>query len=237
MNIFNRVVVILILIFFVVVSFISIVNEFTKSFKWSDIAAEVFSPGSDIPWYISTLVLLLVIAVCVILLLLEFYRRKARIAKIYNVGAGKAMITVETISQQIRDSVLQINGLKNLKVDITPKSGGVIINMLVELNQNLNIPEKMNEIIKAAKDISATRLNIKVIDTKLTVTNLIPEEASSARPAGIAQMQKDEKNVREEQNPTTGSEDQNKKIEVTGQAIYTENGGETVSDSEGKNNS
>ncbi|MBM3709773.1 MAG: hypothetical protein FJW61_05065 [Actinobacteria bacterium] len=123
--------------------------------------------------------MILVLVVCVLLLLLEFYRRKVKIAKIYNVESGKAMITIETISQQIKESVLQLDGLKNLRVNVVPKSGGVIINMLVELGQGLNIPEKMTEIIKTARELAVNKLNIKVVDTNLTVTNLIPEEGAA----------------------------------------------------------
>ncbi len=187
MNIFNRVVVILLLIFFIIVSIVSIVNEFTGSFAWSGIAASVFNPVTDLPWYVSTLLLLLVIAVCVALLLLEFHRKKRKLVKINKVGAGTAMITVETIAQQVKDAVLGIGGIKNLKTEITTKSGGIVISMLVEVIQNINIPEKMTEIINAAKQVCTEKLNIKVIDTRLTITNLISDGSeriqSSPRPA------------------------------------------------------
>ena len=185
MNIFNRIVMVLLLIFFIVVSIIGIVNVFTGSFTWSGIAASVFDPATNLPNYVSALLLLLVIAVCIALLLLEFHRKKRKIVKINKVGAGSAMITVETIAQQVKESVLGIGGIKNLKTEITPKSGGIIINMLVEVMQNINIPEKMTEIINAAKQVCTEKLNIKVIDTRLTITNLISEgsETGYARPA------------------------------------------------------
>ncbi len=44
MNIFNRVVIVVMLVFFIVVSFISMANEFTGFFKWSDLASKVFNP-------------------------------------------------------------------------------------------------------------------------------------------------------------------------------------------------
>jgi len=204
LNIFNRIVVVLLLIFFIVASIISIVNVFTGSFTWASIAASVFDPASNLPDYISVLLLLLVIAVCIALLLLEFHRKKRKIVKINKVGAGIAMITVETIAQQVKESVLGIGGIKNLKTEIIPKSGGVIISMLVEVMQNINIPEKMTEIINAAKQVCAEKLNISVIDTRLTITNLISDgnETKHVRPmppqpvkeAGGAQAQ-NEKHV------------------------------------------
>ena len=181
MNIFNKVVIVVLLVFFIAVSFISMANEFTNFFKWSNLALKVFNPEVNINRYISTLALLMVIVICVLLLMLEFYKRKSKIVKVYNVQSGIAMITIDAIAQQVKESVLAVAGLKNLKVDILQKSGGVVIEMAVELGQNLNIPEKMSEIIKAARDISVNKLNIKVIDTKLTILNLISEDKTSGR--------------------------------------------------------
>jgi hypothetical protein len=173
MNIFNKIVVVIILLFFIFISFLSIINEFIGFFSWSGIANKVFNAKININPYISTLALLMVIVICVFLLLLEFYRRKTKIAKIYNVESGKAMITLSTISQQIKDSVMKVKGLQNVKINIISRQSGIIINMMVELSQNLNIPEKMTEIINVARDVSLNKLNIKVIDTNLTITNLV----------------------------------------------------------------
>ena len=53
--------------------------------------------------------------------------------------------------------------------------------MMVELSQNLNIPEKMTEIINVARDVSLNKLNIKVIDTNLTITNLVIDESKEEK--------------------------------------------------------
>jgi len=181
MNIFNKIIVVIILLFFIFISFLSIINEFIGFFSWSGIANKVFNAKTNINPYISTLALLMVIVACVFLLLLEFYRRKTKIAKIYNVESGKAMITLSTISQQIKDSVMKVEGLQNVKINIISRQSGIIINMMVELSQNLNIPEKMTEIINVARDVSLNKLNIKVIDTNLTITNLVIDDSKEEK--------------------------------------------------------
>lgn len=184
MNIFNKIILVIILLFFIFISFVSIVNEFVGFFKWSDIANKVFNPKGDISAFISTLALLMVIVICVFLLLLEFYRRKVKIAKVYNVESGRAMITLATITQQVKDAIMKIEGLKSVKVAIISKANGIIINMMAELGQSVNIPEKMTEIINAAKDVSINKLYIKVIDTSLTIVSLVPEEGAEPK-AGV----------------------------------------------------
>ncbi|MCL4417434.1 MAG: alkaline shock response membrane anchor protein AmaP [Actinobacteria bacterium] len=181
MNIFNKIIVVIILLFFIFISFLSIINEFIGFFSWTDIANKVFNPKTNINPYVSILALLMVIVICVFLLLLEFHRRRTKIAKIYNVESGKAMITLSTISQQIKDSVMKVKGLQNVRINILPKQSGIIINLMVELSQNLNIPEKMTEIINVARDVSLNKLNIKVIDTNLTITNLVIEDSKEEK--------------------------------------------------------
>jgi hypothetical protein len=181
MNIFNKIIVVIILLFFIFISFLSIINEFIGFFSWADIANKVFNAKTNINPYISTLALLMAIVICVFLLLLEFYRRKTKIAKIYNVESGKAMITLSTISQQIKDSVMKVKGMQNVKINIISRQSGIIISMMVELSQNLNIPEKMTEIINVARDVSLNKLNIKVIDTNLTITNLVIDDSKEEK--------------------------------------------------------
>jgi len=199
MNIFNKIVVVLILLFLIFLSILSVVNEFIGRFSWSEIAGRLFSPDRDIPTWVTILAFLAIFIICILFLVLEFRRKREKKAKIYNVKAGKAMITIDTIEQQISDSVLTIDGLKNLKVHVTPKSGGVIIDMMVALNQNLNIPEKMTEIIKTARDVSTEKLNIKVVDTKVTVTNLIPEEKPKPEKNKMADLKEIQEPIKQNQ--------------------------------------
>jgi uncharacterized alkaline shock family protein YloU len=177
MNIFNKIIVVATLVFLAFISLFSMVNEFVDAgiFKWSDIAMKIFNPEVDIPLYISSFALLMVFIICVFLLVLEFYRRKSKVAIISGVKAGKAMITLESIAQQIKDKVTKVDGVGDVRATARPKSNGIIIDMLVELNLDVNIPEKMQEIIDKASDVASDKLGVKVINTKLTIVSLAPE--------------------------------------------------------------
>jgi len=82
MNIFNKIIVVAALVFLAFISLFSMVNEFVEFFKWSDVATEIFNPEVDIPLYISPFALFMVFIICVFLLILEFYRRRAKVAMI-----------------------------------------------------------------------------------------------------------------------------------------------------------
>ena len=173
MNIFNKVIVLLILICMICVSLISIVNVFVEYFKWSDLALRVFNSGINVNPFIAALALLMVFSISIFIVLLEFYRRRTRVANISSSKTGNAMMTLETVAMQIKNAVIKIDGLEEIKVKIVPKAAGIIINMNAKLNEDLEIPEKMQEIINEAAGIVSDKLGIKVIKTNLTVIGLV----------------------------------------------------------------
>lgn len=173
MNIFNKVIVLLILICMICVSLISIVNVFVEYFKWSDLALRVFNSGINVNPFIAALALMMVFSISIFIVLLEFYRRRTRVANISSSKTGNAMVTLETVAMQIKNAVIKIDGLEEIKVKIVPKAAGIIINMNAKLNEDLEIPEKMQEIINEAAGIVSDKLGIKVIKTNLTVIGLV----------------------------------------------------------------
>ena len=176
MNIFNKIVVVLILLFLICLSIVSIVNIFAEYFKWSDLALRVLNPEYSINKFIAALVLLAIFAISIFLILIEFYKKRARVVDISSSKTGNVMMTQETINGQIKNEVLKVKGLEEIRVKIFPKAKGIIINMDTILNENVDISGKMQEIIKAASGIVSDKLGINVIKTNLTVTGLVPGE-------------------------------------------------------------
>lgn len=174
MNVFNKIIIVLILIAIVCVSVVGIFNSFVKVFKWSDLAFKVLNPDKSLinnP-YISALILLFVIVFCIFLFILEFYRKKSKTAVIAAVREGTAMITLESAANQIRESISKISGVADIVVKVLPKSNGIILNIYAKICSDCNVPEKMQEIIKGATNFAVKKLGIKVFKTNLTIVNL-----------------------------------------------------------------
>lgn len=172
MNIFNKVIMVIVLICIICISLVAVFNEFAGFFKWSDFALGVFNPQVDIPTYITVLAAIAIFAISVVLLLLEFYKRKSKVANISSSKEGNAMITLDTVASQIKNETLKIEGLEDLKAKIIPKATGIIVNMYAKLREDLNIPATMQEIIKSATSVVSEKLGIKVIKINLTTTGL-----------------------------------------------------------------
>jgi hypothetical protein len=201
MNVFNKIIIVLILIAIVCISVVGIFNSFVKVFKWSDLVIKLLNPDKTINPYISALVLLLVIIFCIFLFILEFYRRKSKTAIVSAVREGTAMITLESAANQIKESISKISGAADITVKVLPKSNGVILNIYAKICSDCNVPDKMQEIIKGAADFTVKKLGIKVFKTNLTIINLsnIQYEPASVNIEKSA-VKKAEPEVAEKQN-------------------------------------
>jgi len=181
MNIFNKIIVILILVSVTGLSAVLMIDVFTGYFNWSDIASRVLSPGYSVNKPVGFLASLAVFAIGVFLLVMEFYRRRPKVANISSSESGNAMVTLDTVSKQVRNEALGIDGLEEVKVKVVPKSAGVVINMNAWLKENVDIPVKMQEIIDKSGSMVSDKLGIKVIKTNLTIVELIPGKEGRAK--------------------------------------------------------
>ena len=183
MNIFNKVLVIIILVCLAFFGLFAIVNEFANFIDWSEVGQKILNPANDINPFIATLALLFILIISIFLLILEFYPGRSRTASISSSKSGFAMITIDTIEEQIKNTVKKLNGLEDIRVKIDPKSNGIIINMFAKLSEDQDLPGKMQEITKEASTMASEKLGIKVVKTNLTIIGLTNKQT----PAGMVE--------------------------------------------------
>jgi hypothetical protein len=202
MRIFNKIIMIILLICLAIFCLAAIVNAFAGYISWTEAARRLFEPIDQTNPYIVTLALLFIFIVCIFLLILEFYRRRVRAASISSSKTGFAMITLDTIAEQIKTSVMKLEGLESAKVKVVPKSGGIIINMLAKLDEEEDIPAKMQEVVKQAAEVASEKLGIKVLKNNLTIVGLTtkkPVGFGKGKPeAEIPESQEDFEEAQEE---------------------------------------
>jgi len=184
MNVFNKIIVIILLVCLALFCFFSIVNEFAGFIDWSEISQKVLDPASDINPYISALALLFIFIISVFVLILEFYPTRSKTASISSSKSGYAVITIDTIEAQVKSSVKKLDGLEDLKIKIYPRSNGIIINMFAKLTEDQDLPAKMQEITKEASAAASKKLGIKVIKTNLTIMGLSQKEPDTDAATG-----------------------------------------------------
>lgn len=181
MNIFNKIIMILLLIAVAVVSIISIVNIFANLFEWASVLDRTLNYFANINPAIGALILFGILVISIVLLFLEFYRRKIRVASILEDQSGKATVTLKTISKEIREALAETEGLSDLRVKVNPRPDGIIINMFAKISKEANIPERMQEIRTLAQDFASKKLGFRVIKTNLTAVGFTPKKVEKVK--------------------------------------------------------
>lgn len=207
MNIFNRIIVVILLIFLIAVSALGILNTFVKWTTGKTILDKITGSFTALRSPYAIAVFVLIIIFCIFLLILEFYRRRSKTAVVAAVKEGTALITLDSIAGQLKDNLATIGGTRDLSVRVIPKSRGVIINIFSKICEDCNIPSKMQEIIKTATDFATNKLGLKVVKTNLTIINLTnvgletgtseTRAASYTKPETITETKTAEKSVKD----------------------------------------
>lgn len=203
MNIFNRIIMVILLLFLIVFSVVSVANIFVDLFKWSDIADRVLNFSQNVNPFIAALALFFVLVISIIILVFEFYRRKIKTANISSDQSGRTMITLKTVSNQIKESLIGIEDISDTKVKIVPKHDGIVINIFSRLTEGVNVTEKTKEVREAASEFASKNLGFKVINTNYTAVGFTPRKVKKL------EEEKEEKPVEIQEEP--GPKDQEEK--------------------------
>ena len=201
MNIFNRIVVVFLLLFLIVLSVLSVVNVFANLFKWSDVVNRILNSTSRVNVYIAALILLLLLVVSIVLIIFEFYRRKTKTAPLSAVKSGAAMVNLKSASQQITEELIKVKDISGVKVNVLSKSDGVIVNVYANLAKGQNVSVKMQEVIDKASKFASENLGFKIIKTNFTAIGFTPERFEKLSEGSI-----NDKGIGKEASPITATE-------------------------------
>src|SRR5665647_2439682 len=140
MNVFNRIIMVILMLCLIVFSIVTIVNMFfVNLFKWSTVTDSITSYVNNLNPYILTAVLSFVLVIALIILISEFYRRKIKLANISTDSSGKTMVTLKTSAYQIRESLNNIQDVIDPQVKVVPRQNGIIIDIFSKLITGINV--------------------------------------------------------------------------------------------------
>jgi hypothetical protein len=206
MNIFNRIIVILLLLFIAVASTVSLVNLFLNLYDFAEVAGQFITFIQNVGTIVLALILFGLLAISIILLVLEFRRSRAKVASTSVEQSGKTMINLKTASNRIEERLMNIEGVVNPRVEITPRDNGIIINVSSQLEKSDHVSMKSQEIRQVASDFASEELGFNVAQTNYTATGFT--EKKEARKSEHAQEQQ------EPAHQTRSSDDKEKKTRI-----------------------
>ena len=180
-NVFNRIIMVILLLVLIVFSIVAILNVFIGMFEWSAISDRIASYVTNLNQYILAGILFLILVIALIILILEFYRRKIKLVSISTDPSGKTTVTLKTAAMQIRESLNNIQDVIDPQVKVVPRQNGIIIDIFSKLITGINVADKTKEIRDSASNFASRNLGFKILQTNYTATGFITKKVKEVK--------------------------------------------------------
>ena len=198
MNVFNRIIMVILMLVIIVSAIVIGVNIFTDLFDWQDIADRIINFTQDTKSYIVTLILAAILVAALIVLIFEFYRRRLKLANISTDQSGKSMIALKTIAGQISDSLKDLEDVVDPRVRIILKHNGIIINSFSKLTKGIDVNDKTKEIRDAASGFASKTLGFKVISSNYTAAGFVPKKKTKLKDIKKEAVEKTQEEIKKQ---------------------------------------
>ncbi|NLC76687.1 MAG: alkaline shock response membrane anchor protein AmaP [Clostridia bacterium] len=120
----------------------------------------------------------LVFLLAVRLLFAGFRSEKVTHAPVQATGLGQVSITISTLENMIKRSVLKINGVHHVKPAIKTVPDGIAVFVKVQLAPEINIPQTTSEIQSAMREYLERYAGLKLVEARILVEDA-PQEPKS----------------------------------------------------------
>jgi hypothetical protein len=168
MNVFNRLVVIVLLVVSMIVLPVVLVLVPARPDIVTIIGEQALGRlmamggGSQIRFVIAgALSAVLIFVVCGLLLWLELRRPHGKAVSVRKVG-DEAKVTTDSIARRLEYNVDQLAEVISVKPKITARGKGVHVRLNVETGPEIDVPAKTEEISKVAREVVEERMGLKL---------------------------------------------------------------------------
>jgi uncharacterized alkaline shock family protein YloU len=147
---------------------------------WAGLARGLLvGPTASYTQAIGIAVAALIFVVAVVLFVLEIQRPALSGLRVQQVSEGEVQVTAEAITQRLQNEILRIPEVTKAKSHVTAaKKGFVDLFLQIETTPEVNIPEKTQEIIQAAKHLTEEKIGLKLGKIQVQVDHSRPPKGS-----------------------------------------------------------
>jgi hypothetical protein len=157
----------------IVFSAVIIMDFFIGLLDLSALADKILKYFINLNPYILVSILFLILVTSLIILVFELNKVKIKTAKIKSVQPEKTTVSLRTVSRQITERIIDIEGVVDPNVSIMAMRKGIIINTSSKLIKGVNVTEKIKEIRDIAGEFASEYLGFKVIKSNYNVVGFI----------------------------------------------------------------
>ncbi|MBI2845514.1 MAG: hypothetical protein HYX86_03100 [Chloroflexi bacterium] len=171
LNLLNRLVVILVFLFLLVVTAlfivvpVPIINLVLDNLTNLKTAIESTAQGR----ILTVLVGLGLGLVWFLILLLEVWRSAPRAVRVQKVSGGEIELTLDSIAQRLEYRMDQLPDVVKVRPRVSAGRGGVDLYLEVETGADIDIPLKTEEILVVAREVVEERMGVKLNKVKVSL--------------------------------------------------------------------
>lgn len=172
MNAFNRAVVILGLALLIILLIVSAVvpNTILSQLGYIvDGAQSALQSGWPRSYIIFLVVAIVLIFLLILLLWLEVRPQSTNRVIVRGRDGTRTEVSTGSVAQTLQKHVDEIEDVFNVKSTVRGKRGGVQVLLNLETTPEIDIPAKMEEVSKAARELIETKMGLRVADINLHV--------------------------------------------------------------------
>jgi len=116
---------------------------------------------------------------CAAILWLEVRRPRAKTIRVQKISGGEAQLTTDSIANRLEYNIDQLADVIKVKPTISSGRKGVIVDLELETNPEIEVPMKTEEVQQLTKDIVEERMGLK-LDTVRVVIRHAPYPKGNA---------------------------------------------------------
>jgi hypothetical protein len=177
MNVFNRLVVILLLLAIIFVALVVAIApletlQLVSTYSaWLGQGAVNYNTGSNWPLFAAGRVVIggAIVLLCLILLWLELRRPRRKTIRVQKTTGGEARITIDSIAQRLAYNIDQLPDVVKVTPRITGRARTMDMELLLETSPHIDVPMKTQEVLQVTREVIEERMGLKLGKVQVSI--------------------------------------------------------------------
>jgi hypothetical protein len=171
MNIFNRVIMILLFLVLIVVTAVVAIapaQSLDLTIKFSQWVYQnvnaYLNSSSDWAYFAVGRVIIggAIVIICLLFLWLELRRPRKKTIRAQKMEGGEAHIAIDSIAQRLAYNIDKLPDVVKVSPHITERSRSVDVDLLLETSPDIDVPMKTEEVLQVTREVIADRMGLKL---------------------------------------------------------------------------
>lgn len=170
MNLFNRVIMVLLFLTLMVITIlVAIVPEQSLRlagafFEWARQTAAYYNTSSQWPLFAAGRVLIsgVIALICLIVIWLEVRKPRRKSIRVQKATGGEAHVTIDSVAQRLAYNLDRLPDVIKVTPRIFGRARTMDIELLLETSPDIEIPAKTEEVLQITREIVEERMGLKL---------------------------------------------------------------------------